>query len=968
MPKKRYKPIPLTGASKILRAHSTQIKPPGLLEMKNLYLSRSDNSIGIRSDWVPDEDGMYSYGPLIQGSDAEDYMNASFYVSRAGHTIWFGRWAPFTWDGISQGQLFTIYDTGTITTDGTRKEVIGEGTSWLQQIWPGCLIREKTEGAGLYVVEHVSSDTRLVTTEAMDGLAGSEYEVYRVHPATRAEWPIRLASLGGYLVYGTVDINQPIDSKFISGPFYSNIGRPNLGVWFGVDAVSEDLAVPISAISVGWDQSYYGGVQRGNISNYNPITIAGDFGAAFSRNWFGEDISITASISRASERVTYAPNAGTRSNVVFASASTAGAELLTSVGEIIALDSSQQSMEGGVVQTYFAPESGAIVEQPFGEVELTAKVGGSYFVGANGLLGIASGTTYTTGVSATLRGGCAFAPGWTGSGYHVIVGDDDGDAKGGIILHFTAPGSITRADSGESESWNGAAYSVYLDRVIVVGTNGACVTSDDQGATWTSRTVGAATDLRAVACDAQGRAICAVGNSDYGDPQCWVSMDGVTWTQVTGFTGTDDLVDVKFRDTDGCFYIADGSGRVYRLRRRVQILNGSTTLGTIGNSSDFVTDIYYDGGGFVAVGSKIWTSPAGAVWTERADLVAAGHKMLSVAKDEVGGSNWVAVGVGGIIYRSTDNAVTWAQVTSPVTVDLMGVVFHYVSGFSGDFIFVGKEGKVYRSADGSAWVPMSFPSSTDLLSIASDHTNTGTNQKNIYAMGVDAVIYTNKMNNGAYDGWAPWEATSKHYVDNEELTDYSGRYMQKTSIRGRSLIGIMDLGPVRAVTTDGVRLISIEHLDEGRSTPIVADTRFYSQIYYNTDTSSWHPVSQATGLNAAAIANNGDFSPVLLVRHFAPYVMVNGKYPAQTTDSFIVSTDFGLTWSNAYNSSIDTWTLPQECSRFLSKSVFLAGWYWFPVCTDGTDFILVQSSNIYGVVPRVEVLAGYELVTDLSEV
>ena len=295
MPKKRYKAIPLAGASKVLRAHSTHIEPPGLLEMRNLYLSRSDNGVGIRSDWEPATAGMFSYSDITQGDDQEDYLSAAFHVSRSGHEIWFGRWAPFTWDGVAFGQMFTIYSDGTISTDGLRSEVVGTNTAWLQQVWPGCLIKEKGDGNPLYVINHVTSDIRLVTNAPMDGLSKSEYEVFRVHPSNGADWPIRMESLGGFLIYGTVDMSQPTDDKYISGPFYSNIGRPNVGVWFGSDPVVGDLVIPMTSISVGYDYRHAGNTGKNRIRLFTPIVIGGNTGAVFARNWFGDDLITTPS-------------------------------------------------------------------------------------------------------------------------------------------------------------------------------------------------------------------------------------------------------------------------------------------------------------------------------------------------------------------------------------------------------------------------------------------------------------------------------------------------------------------------------------------------------------------------------------------------------------------------------------------------------------------------------------------------
>ena len=362
--------------------------------------------MGLRSDWEPAYAGMFSYSSIIQGSDVEDYLNAAFHVDRAGHTIWFGRWVPFTWSGGAFGQLFTIYDEGTIATDSVKSEVIGSGTSWQQQVWPGCLIRQKGDGNNLYVILYVTSDTRIVTNEVMPGLSGAEYEIFRTHPAIRAEWPIKMESLGGYLIYGTVDINQPVEERYISGPFFSNIGRPNLGVWFGTEPDLDPSTLSAASISVGYDTPVYGGFQHNILPNFPPIVIGANLGSVFARNWFGDDLSITENHASARKRETYSVSSATRDQITYLRANTATVELLTVAGEIITLETDNDDL-GGYASQYRYPEAAEIASklQPFGQVGLFGRVGAGLYLGEGGLIGESDGTTHASGVDVTLRAG-----------------------------------------------------------------------------------------------------------------------------------------------------------------------------------------------------------------------------------------------------------------------------------------------------------------------------------------------------------------------------------------------------------------------------------------------------------------------------------------------------------------------------------------------------------------------------------
>jgi len=971
MAKKKHRAIPLTGASKILRAHSTQIDPPGLLELKDLFISRSDNAISLRSDFEPAQAGMFSYSSLIQGSDAEDYLNTAYYVDRAGHTIWISRHLPFTWEETF-GPLYTIYEDGTITTDGVKAEVIGQGTSWLQQIWPGCMIRRKGESNNLYKIIDVTTNTRLVTEEVMPSAAGASYEILRVHPAIRADWPIRLASLGGYLVYGTVDISQPISEEYISGPFYSNIGRPSLGVWFGTEPEFDDELLEITSISVGFDEPLAGGTNLKNrMGEFDPVIVAGSLGALFSRNWIGDDLRIAPNYPFviASSLATRSVSSGVAGTISYCK----DREILTLDGEIVSLTPASEILGGGFTQYGFTGDDAVEKLQPFGARKLFGKCGQDYYVGGKGLVGLVDGTTYTTGVTTDLKSGISFFIGFGTTEYFVVVGD--ADSTDGVILYFTNPASISRATTSTSESFTSVCYSPYLDRVCAVGTNGECQTSDDQGATWTSRSVGTTEDLTAVAADAQGRCFCAVGRAEYGAAQCFVSMDGITWTQVTGL-GTDDLVDVTFNDVDGAFYVVSGGGDVYRVRRRIRFSAPETLLGTFGDASDYVTDVQHDGSQFVAVGSKIWTSPDAITWTLRCTPNVT-EFFFSVAKDTIGGSIWVAVGNDGLCYRSTDDAVTWTSVSTGVTEDLNQVIYHSIDTTGIDFIAAGNGGTIIRSTAGTGWATMTVGTTDNFYALATDRTNPTSTQKNLYAATRSRIFVNRRPITGGYDGWEE-VSLSKVYFDRTsppapDDTNFGNRRLatdDPSSIT--SLVGLIHQSPSRVIYQNYAKLSILHSLDDFQ------DQAGYSQLlglqeYYNSVVSTYFLQYPRPTLNSLCVANPSAWGPTVVSRLYSPQIGDGqGGIIVNQKDGILTSTD-GITWStdmttNYELNDVTIYALPQTLSYTFYRSLRINDKEFAPICTDGTDVFIVQSSNVIALPPRSVVMGSLELDTVVEEI
>ena len=918
MAKKKHKPIPLSGATKILRAHSTQIDPPGLLELENLFVSRSDNAITLRSDWEAAYAGMFSYGSLIQGGDQEDYLNSAFYVTRAGHTIWLGRWAPFTWNAGEFGQLFTLYETGTITTDGVKKEAIGTGTSWHQKVWPGCLIRFKGDGNSLYAIEDVTNNTRILTNAIMPVASAVEYEIFRVHPAARAVWPMRLAALGGYLIYGTVDMSQPITEKEISGPFFANINRPNLGVWFGTDPDIDDIDMNFSVLAVA--------------SGWGPILVAGDKGSVFGRETSEPVLFYQDSHSADTKALNF--GAGQETFTVLTSGTSGFA--LTLEGNVIdyifPIDSPQEIRDkitfGGGFSSYYK------YEKPFGNLALHGWLSNKYVVGSNGLLGEVdtfdeppNHVIHPTGVDITLRD--AAPGGWLPGGHEdswIIVGDDDGNPDA-VILDFITYNnnfqSITRKTSDVTGESLTSVASGFSDFLVAVGTGGTCITSDDGGATWTARTVGTTEDLAAVVWDTAGKRCVAVGE------KVFFSLDGITWKEED--LGV-SLVDVVFSANDSLFYALDENGDVWKIRIIAYIGDGSSTdMGSFGDDSDFVLDMRHDGSQFVAVGNKIWTSPDAVTWTERETP---SETVVSVEKDEDGGLIWVAVGLAGTIYRSIDDGVNWVAVTSGTTEDLNCIAWtgHHTGYSNRDFVVVGKNGTVLKSPDGASWTTMNFPSNTELLAVVHNpwHSAGGESQLNLYASGIDGKIYVNYIEggSGAYGTWEEWE---------HRVASISGSQPQAAFGVVGALAAYSLASPpfTNDLTAFGRQTWTHDEIRNGS----FALTKAHCDIAWFTD-------SDAQGIlyNAANNICTSGFSAVEPLTVFPVMFCRYSTLKSYWEHYLLTSIDNGVTWSTTIPAVGGVPTVGQIFTQLGTEINRLNGKVYSPICYDGTNVFIVVSS------------------------
>jgi fibronectin type 3 domain-containing protein len=166
------------------------------------------------------------------------------------------------------------------------------------------------------------------------------------------------------------------------------------------------------------------------------------------------------------------------------------------------------------------------------------------------------------------------------------------------------------------------------------------------------------------------------------------STDGITWTQSPWYYATNSpfvLHDLHYANGT---WVAVGQGQKYS----VAAANGDEIGRRMG----------------------ILTSTDGLTWTIRMDdnttgidTSGAGQALRGVA---FGASAWVTVGLGGNIYRSTNNGSSWSPRTSGTTAHLNGVAYG-----AGKFIAVGASANstngtpvILQSTEGLTWSTVSL--------------------------------------------------------------------------------------------------------------------------------------------------------------------------------------------------------------------------------------------------------------------
>ena len=808
----KYKDLDFVGLSKILRAHATQILPPGMRELKNVYASRSDNSVSLRPNLAQTE---YSMPTLtdegLQGGNYPEFLTGLYRVLDIDAYLYFSNVGPFAFENDERTELSTVYKEGTVTTTGTNVIVNGDNTEWLENIWPGCLII--IDGVtGYFQISRVESNTYLITSQTIPAVTDAQYRVLRTHPMSNGEWPMQFEKLGDLLVYNPANPTLPTDRTKISGPFYSDIGKADFfGVW---KEFEPEIELPPADFRVVSAMSHVqaGGNYRAQLNYIEPLILAGARGLFVScEQWLGDWDSENSTWKQIKEDWSigsFMPTSyysggkglypggngwptvdilhmipyGSDSAVVgidwsqLSSATLAladGSRVQIDLGTPIVTRTLEERLTLGPwmpdkiwppVKTIAGPCYGIFNGYLFGDAGQYAQVitDPVFFPTRAAVNNVCQGEYHLRGLTAMVVGGV--------------------DEYGALIYNGT--GSERAYYAGENALYD-VTYMMAQDHgvsgigtYVAVGENSTILYSDDGGLFWDEvvQSIGDL-DFRCVFSDVQGW--CAVAGGDSG--LCMTTIDGETWEDIT--VTDKNIIDMSYDQVRGEFVLLiEGVEDPVRMKRRMRYgTGGQVTAKRMGIIStrleDRVLAVIWDGTQFIAAGNWIWTSPTGETWTKStypgspaADKTIINGDIFCLAHN--GSGVVIGGGANGRIMRSADSGATWSEIVAANTAnsEITSVIWDDYS------FFCCRDDVILKSTDnGASWAEdATFPTGENpvVLAYAGPYLPSTTNASigeqtigfsdgNIHVICQNGNWYVNQNDNGPLptylDDWFLWE-------------------------------------------------------------------------------------------------------------------------------------------------------------------------------------------------------------------
>lgn len=227
MSKRLYKYLSLVGAKLVGRRHPRDVDLPGLKELKNAFVSKSDSAITCRPDFDPISEDLPAFSDKFvwnTNDNQDDYLNSATGMYGSDNLILMSKIAPISYDGSTSSIACSKYSTGTVTGANGQKTITGSGTEWNESAWPGCFIEIDGDGK-YYKIDAVNSNTSLTVTEDLassSSYSADSYNIFRTHQTDFADYKLNLQSFTSGMIYSSPTISLPLNSNKICGPFYAS--------------------------------------------------------------------------------------------------------------------------------------------------------------------------------------------------------------------------------------------------------------------------------------------------------------------------------------------------------------------------------------------------------------------------------------------------------------------------------------------------------------------------------------------------------------------------------------------------------------------------------------------------------------------------------------------------------------------------------------------------------------------------
>lgn len=319
--KRLYKYLSLVGAKLVGRRHPKDVDIPGLKELKNAFISKSDSAITCRPDFDPVSESILSRYDRIQlddeNDDTSEFLNSAFGMYGYQSLAYIGKYLPVVYNSTTgQGSViartYSMTDvTATNSADSPYVVFAGNGTKdAVKRVWPGMIFAYSDDyGTEAYKVKRVISDEKVeMTTDIESAHSSKPFFFIENHQPDFTDYKINQQPFTSGAIYSCPTIEEPVQADKICGPFYGQATEATITVTESVgdaeslgDAAFDDLGTHlVCRIGDDWFMSLYGEDQPGwviattdtpedhdswTLLNNNPYEVA-DFAAALGYNIF----------------------------------------------------------------------------------------------------------------------------------------------------------------------------------------------------------------------------------------------------------------------------------------------------------------------------------------------------------------------------------------------------------------------------------------------------------------------------------------------------------------------------------------------------------------------------------------------------------------------------------------------------------------------------------------------------------